>query len=196
MHFSLIIYLEGILYSINILVFWASRNLTLNNSCNLDHFQNKFWDLTISHLWQSLNDLCHVIYFPCWKSCLGGIICILQVFKVIHKLVLQELQSLISLPTGTKIFNWLCTYLGIHHQCIFLPFPPMNFLGFNVMPRRIPSFPNSCNSWNSLSSIGSAITLLSFVVSHRSFISLFVRYTHDSSCIRDGNAEKGTDAKE
>ena len=35
----------------------------------------------------------------------------------------------------------------------------MHFLGFNVMPRRIP---DSFHSWNSLSSIGSGITFLSF----------------------------------
>merc|ERR1712176_263009 len=128
---------------------------------------------------------------------------------------------LISLPTGTKIFNWLSTYLGnaavdialhdtyyvvahfhfvlslgavigifsgvifngekifgknllssssctlslYHFVCTFigilLTFSPMHFLGFNVMPRRIPDFPDSFHSWNFLSSIGSGITLLS-----------------------------------
>merc|ERR1712039_999195 len=105
----------------------------------------------------------------------------------------------ISLPTGTKIFNWLSTYLGnppllhlrtasaffavlslgaviaifsgiifvaekivgskillpspsstlsLYHLVltlvgILLTFSPMHFLGFNVMPRRIPDFPDS-----------------------------------------------------
>merc|ERR1712056_140531 len=113
---------------------------------------------------------------------------------------------LISLPTGTKIFNWLSTYLGnppllhlktssaffgllfllmftiggstgiilgsksclpstsctlsLYHLVstfvgILLTFSPMHFLGFNVMPRRIPDFPDSFHSWNFLSSIGS-----------------------------------------
>ena len=39
---------------------------------------------------------------------------------------------------------------------------PMHFLGFNLMPRRIPDFPDYFNSWNYLSSIGSGITLISF----------------------------------
>merc|ERR1712139_508477 len=129
---------------------------------------------------------------------------------------------LISLPTGTKIFNWLITYLGnpavdlglhdtyyvvahfhfvlslgaviaifsgiifngekilgknllaspsstlsLYHLVltlvgVLLTFSPMHFLGFNVMPRRIPDFPDSFHSWNFLSSIGSGITLLSF----------------------------------
>merc|ERR1712023_269835 len=115
---------------------------------------------------------------------------------------------LISLPTGTKIFNWLSTYLGnpllfrtssalfallslgaviaifsgiifngeriigsksllpspssilsLYHLVltlvgILLTFSPMHFLGFDVMPRRIPDFPDSFHSWNFLSSIG------------------------------------------
>merc|ERR1711953_1154253 len=125
---------------------------------------------------------------------------------------------LISLPTGTKIFNWLTTYLGnppllhlktasaffgllfllmftiggstgvilgnaavdlalhdtyyvvAHYHLvltfvgILLTFSPMHFLGFNVMPRRIPDFPDSFHSWNFLSSIGSGITFLSFAM--------------------------------
>ena len=38
----------------------------------------------------------------------------------------------------------------------------MHFLGFNLMPRRIPDFPDYFNSWNYLSSIGSGITFISF----------------------------------
>ena len=40
----------------------------------------------------------------------------------------------------------------------------MHFLGFNVMQRRIPDFPDSFHSWNFLSSIGSGITFLSFAI--------------------------------
>ena len=40
----------------------------------------------------------------------------------------------------------------------------MHFLGFNVMPRRIPDFPDCFHSWNFLSSIGSGITILSFAM--------------------------------
>merc|ERR1712138_295036 len=56
-------------------------------------------------------------------------------------------------------FHFVCTFIGI-----LLTFSPMHFLGFNVMPRRIPDFPDSFHSWNFLSSIGSGITLLSFAM--------------------------------
>ena len=65
-----------------------------------------------------------------------------------------------------KLLSSSCTLSLYHLHLIFigilLTFSPMHFLGFNVMPRRIPSFPDSFHSWNSLSSIGSGITFLSF----------------------------------
>merc|ERR1711862_1006555 len=57
-----------------------------------------------------------------------------------------------------SLYHLVLTLVGI-----LLTFSPMHFLGFNVMPRRIPDFPDSFHSWNFLSSIGSGITLLSFV---------------------------------
>ena len=45
-----------------------------------------------------------------------------------------------------------------------LTFTPMHFLGFNVMARRIPDYPNSFYCWNFLASIGSGMTLFSSVV--------------------------------
>ena len=56
-----------------------------------------------------------------------------------------------------SLYHLVSTFIGI-----LLTFSPMHFLGFNVMPRRIPDFPDSFHSWNFLSSIGSGITFLSF----------------------------------
>jgi len=67
---------------------------------------------------------------------------------------------------GTKslLLSSSCTLSFYHLHLVFvgilLTFSPMHFLGFNVMPRRILSFPDSFHSWNLLSSIGSGITLL------------------------------------
>merc|ERR1711980_76149 len=58
-----------------------------------------------------------------------------------------------------SLYHLVLTLVGI-----LLTFSPMHFLGFNVMPRRIPDFPDSFHSWNFLSSIGSGITLLSFAM--------------------------------
>ena len=66
------------------------------------------------------------------------------------------------LPTPSSIlsiYHFLATLTGI---C--LTFTPMHFLGFNVMPRRIPDFADSLQSWNVIASIGSGVTLLSFAL--------------------------------
>merc|ERR1711988_1906733 len=67
-------------------------------------------------------------------------------------------NSLLLSPSSTlSLYHLHLVFVGI-----LLTFSPMHFLGFNVMPRRIPSFPDTFHSWNLLSSIGSGITLLSF----------------------------------
>ena len=42
------------------------------------------------------------------------------------------------------LFSIISTFIGI-----LLTFSPMHFLGFNVMPRRIPDFPDYFHDWNS-----------------------------------------------
>merc|ERR1712178_79443 len=69
-------------------------------------------------------------------------------------------KNLLPSPSCTlSLYHLVLTFVGI-----LLTFSPMHFLGFNVMPRRVPDFPDSFHSWNFLSSIGSGITLLSFVI--------------------------------
>ena len=80
-------------------------------------------------------------------------------------------------PAFHMSFCWSSFYslstLSLYHLDlifigILLTFSPMHFLGFNIMPRRIPDFPDSFHSWNFLSSIGSGITFLSFAMfSHK-----------------------------
>ena len=69
-------------------------------------------------------------------------------------------KNLLSSSSCTlSLYHLVSTFIGI-----LLTFSPMHFLGFNVMPRRIPQFPDSFHSWNFLSSIGSGITFLSFAI--------------------------------
>merc|ERR1712156_978753 len=53
-----------------------------------------------------------------------------------------------SSSSWNSLYHLVSTFIGI-----LLTFWPMHFLGFNVMPRRIPDFPDSFHSWNFLSSI-------------------------------------------
>merc|ERR1712097_217470 len=69
-------------------------------------------------------------------------------------------ESLLPSSSSTlSLYHLLLTFVGI-----LLTFSPIHFLGFNVMPRRMPDFPDSFHSWNFLSSIGSGITFLSFAI--------------------------------
>merc|ERR1712125_160138 len=69
-------------------------------------------------------------------------------------------KNLLPSPSCTlSLYHLVLTLVGI-----LLTFSPMHFLGFNVMPRRIPDFLDYFHSWNFLSSIGSGITLLSFAM--------------------------------
>merc|ERR1711971_90143 len=71
----------------------------------------------------------------------------------------RDVSELSSLSSTLSLYHFGSTFFGV-----FLTFSPMHFLGFNVMPRRIPDFPDSFHSWNFLSSIGSGITFLSFAI--------------------------------
>merc|ERR1712057_141146 len=69
-------------------------------------------------------------------------------------------KSLLPSPSSTlSIYHLIIVFFDI-----LLTFLPMHFLGLNVMPRRIPDFPDYFHSWNFLSSIGSGITLISFAM--------------------------------
>merc|ERR1711981_1071437 len=82
----------------------------------------------------------------------------LLLFLTLKKIV--SLRSIIFSPSSCLcLYHFIIALLGI-----LLTFVPMHFLGFNLMPRRIPDFPDSFHSWNFLSSIGSGITFLSFAI--------------------------------
>jgi len=106
-----------------------------------------------------LHDTYYVVAHFHFVLSLGAVIAIFSgIIFVIEKIV----GSKILLPSSSctlSLYHFVSTFIGI-----LLTFSPMHFLGFNVMPRRIPDFPDSFHSWNFLSSIGSGITFLSFAI--------------------------------
>merc|ERR1712048_1337716 len=83
------------------------------------------------------------------------------IFNLIKIVGISGSKNLLPSSSCTlSLLHLVLTFVGI-----LLTFSPMHFLGFNVMPRRIPEFPDSFHSWNFLSSIGSGITLISFAMS-------------------------------
>merc|ERR1712061_249039 len=90
---------------------------------------------------------------------LGAVIAIFSGIIFCGEKILGSRSCLPSTSCTHSLFHLVLTLVGI-----LLTFSPMHFSGFNVMPRRIPDFPDSFHSWNFLSSIGSGITLLSFSI--------------------------------
>ena len=107
----------------------------------------------------ALHDTYYVVTHFHFVLSLGTIIAI---FSGIIFFQDQLLPSQVSLSTSTSSisrYSLIITFVGIT-----LTFTPIHFLGFNIMPRRISNFPNYLNSWNYMSSIGSGITLISFIL--------------------------------
>ena len=77
---------------------------------------------------------------------------------ITHCLVFISKNILPSYISFLSYYQFIILFFGI--LSLFLP---MHFLGFNVMARRIPDYPDSFHSWNFLSSIGSGIIIISFI---------------------------------
>merc|ERR1712213_83648 len=107
----------------------------------------------------ALHDTYYVVAHFHFVLSLGAVIAIFSGIIFNGEKILAS-KSLLPSPSSTlSLYHLVLTFVGI-----LLTFSPMHFLGFNVMPRRIPDFPDSFHSWNFLSSIGSGITLLSFAI--------------------------------
>merc|ERR1712178_9871 len=106
-----------------------------------------------------LHDTYYVVAHFHFVLSLGAVIAIFSGIIFIGEKILASKSLLPSPSSLLSLYHLVLTFVGI-----LLTFSPMHFLGFNVMPRRIPDFPDSFHSWNFLSSIGSGITLLSFAI--------------------------------
>merc|ERR1712017_44771 len=105
----------------------------------------------------ALHDTYYVVAHFHFVLSLGAVIGLLSGIIFFQEKILGSNNFLPSSSSYNSIYHLVSTFFGI-----LLTFTPMHFLGFNVMPRRIPDFPDYFNSWNYLSSIGSGITLISF----------------------------------
>ena len=106
-----------------------------------------------------LHDTYYVVAHFHFVLSLGAVIAIFSGIIFIGEKIIGSKILLPSSSCTLSLYHLVSTFIGI-----LLTFSPMHFLGFNVMPRRIPDFPDSFHSWNFLSSIGSGITFLSFAM--------------------------------
>ena len=106
-----------------------------------------------------LHDTYYVVTHFHFVLSLGAVIAIFSGVIFNGEKIFGSKNLLPSSSSRNSIYHLVSTFIGI-----LLTFSPMHFLGFNVMPRRIPDFPDSFHSWNFLSSIGSGITFLSFAI--------------------------------
>ena len=106
-----------------------------------------------------LHDTYYVVAHFHFVLSLGAVIAIFSGIIFNGEKIVGSKNLLPSLSSTLSLYHLVSTFIGI-----LLTFSPMHFLGFNVMQRRIPDFPDSFHSWNFLSSIGSGITFLSFAI--------------------------------
>merc|ERR1712194_969246 len=107
----------------------------------------------------ALHDTYYVVAHFHFVLSLGAVIAIFSGIIFVAEKLVGSKSLLPSSSSCNTLYHLVSTFIGI-----LLTFSPMHFLGFNVMPRRIPDFPDSFHSWNFLSSIGSGITFLSFAI--------------------------------
>merc|ERR1711907_240357 len=106
-----------------------------------------------------LHDTYYVVAHFHFVLSLGAVIAIFSGIITFGEKIIGSKNLLPSSSSTLSIYHLILIFFGI-----LLTFSPMHFLGLNVMPRRIPDFPDYFHSWNFLSSIGSGITFISFAM--------------------------------
>jgi len=121
--------------------------------------QNKIIILGNAAVSLGLHDTYYVVAHFHFVLSLGAVIAIFSGIIFNGEKIVGSKNLLPSSSSTLSLYHLVSTFIGI-----LLTFSPMHFLGFNVMPRRIPNFPDSFHFWNFLSAIGSGITFLSFAM--------------------------------
>ena len=106
-----------------------------------------------------LHDTYYIVAHFHFVLSLGAVIAIFSSIIYNHEKILASNNLLPSSSSTLSLYHLQLTSIGI-----LLTFSPLHFLGFNLLTRRIPDYPDSFHSWNFLSSIGSGITFLSFAI--------------------------------
>lgn len=107
----------------------------------------------------TMHDTYYVIAHFHYVLSLGAIIALLLGMLFYQDIIFASNSFIHTSSSRNARYHSLLSFYGIN-----LTFTPLHFLGFNVQPRRIPDFPDYFNSWNILSSIGSGLTLYSFII--------------------------------
>jgi len=107
----------------------------------------------------ALHDTYYIVAHFHFVLSLGAVIAIFSGIIFNHEKIFASNSLLPSSSSTLSLYHLQLTFVGI-----LLSFSPMHFLGFNLLTRRIPDYPDSFDSWNFLSSIGSGITFLSFAI--------------------------------
>ena len=117
----------------------------------------------------ALHDTYYVIAHFHFILSLGAIISI-----YIGILYSQEIFLNSSFP---NIYSFISIFYFIQKTInIIMTFTPMHFIGFNFQPRRIYEFPDNYNCWNFLSSMGSGLTILSYIYIYSWSLWINLRY--------------------
>merc|ERR1711982_166826 len=95
-----------------------------------------------------LHDTYYVVAHFHFVLSLGAVIAIFSGIIFNGENIVGSKNLLPSSSSTLSLYHLVSTFVGI-----LLTFSSMHFLGFNVMPRRIPNFPDSFHFWNFLSSI-------------------------------------------
>ena len=103
----------------------------------------------------SLHDTYYVVAHFHFVLSLGAIIALITGF-----IFFQETFFGTQVALNSVLILWGLIFVS----GVMITFVPLHLLGFNVMPRRIPDYPDSLNYINSISSIGSLLTFLSLLI--------------------------------